>query len=220
MTRNSFGTTVWSSRRTMIVAVALVVQMGAASVWATDRDRSRHRGYVDGSEVAELANDGDELIEVSIRGPLLRMVSEAIGQESEEMAGFIGQIVSISAVVVELDEDDDGRARAVARDMTEGLENKGWEKLARVREDDMSVTVLVLFDDEGEELEGLTVLVFERGDQFVFANIAGRIDLGLIGKLGLQLGIPGLKELTGGVFKPDVKKHKKYKKKRSKKSRE
>ena len=209
MTRNSFRTTVRPSHRTIITAVVFMAQMGVASVWAAARDRSRHRGYVDGSEVAELAGDDEKLIEVSIQGPLLRMVSEAVGHESEEMAGFLGQIVSISAVVVEVDEDDEDRARAVARNMTEDLENKGWEKLARVREDDMSVTVLALFDDKGEELEGLTVFVSERGDKFVFANIAGRIDLGLIGQLGLHLGIPGLEELTGGAFKTDAKKHKK-----------
>lgn len=196
------------------VLAVLVALAGATSAVAADRARDRHPGVVDGSEFAALAHNDDKLIEVNIHGPLLRMVAQAVGHESEELADLLGQIVSISAVVLELGDDSAG-VRALADDMAETLEGKGWELLARIRESDTNVTVMVLHDSNNEELNGLVVFVSDDGDKFVFVNIAGRIDLGLVGKLGMQLGVPGLEELTGGAFHSSKKaKGKKHSKKR------
>ena len=63
--------------------------------------------------------------------------------------------------------------------------------------------VLILYDDSA--IDGLTVMVGE-GKELVFANIAGRIDLELIGRLATKLNVPGLEELTGGHWKSDRKK--------------
>ena len=56
-----------------------------------------------------------------------------------------------------------------------------------------------------EELEGLTVIVSEGNDELVFANIAGRIDLELVGRIAKHLGVPGLDELTGLHLQTAVK---------------
>lgn len=178
-----------------LTVLALAAAMGIVGLTdASASEPSKHRGYVDGSVFAELAEDDDRLIEVTIRGPLLKIASKAIAIEDEALGEFLDQIVSINAVIVETDKDVDRVARLI-REITERLEDRDWERLARIREDDTNITVYVLYDDE--VIDGITVFVSE-GDEIVFANIAGRIDLALIGNLGSKLHIPGLKALAGG----------------------
>jgi len=175
---------------------ALAVAAVASPVLAGDGDHKRHRGYVDGSAFAELANDDSTLIEVSIDGALLKTVAAALGEENKEIGEFLGGIVSISAVVVEDARDDNGTVVSLAAKIADDLKEDGWEQIARVRQDGEGVMVLVLRDDKNEDLlAGVTVMVSEDADNMVFANIAGRIDLGMVAKLATGLGVPGLEEL-------------------------
>ena len=191
------------------MVTAVVVGVATSPLVAGDGDYKRHRGYVDGSAFAELAGEHGTLIEVSISGPLLRTVAAALGKENEEIGGFLGGIVSISAVVVEDADDDDGSALAIAAKTAEDLKEDGWEQIARVREHGEGVTVLVLLDDKNEgSLAGVTVMVSENGDNVVFANIAGRIDLSMVAELATGLGLPGLEELSNLDLGDAVKKSK------------
>ncbi len=199
----------------IIAVVALFTPIGVTTTQALERDRDHHRGYVDGSVLAELANEDDTLIEISIKGPLLRMVAKAVGHESNELAEFLGQIISINAIVLELEGDREPLQHTIGK-LVKLLQDKGWERIARVQEDESNVAVFVLYDRRMEELEGLTVIVSEGSDELVFANIAGRIDLELIGRIGRQLGVPGLDELTGLHLQTAVK-DRKIKKERKKK---
>ncbi len=197
------------SVKSLGLVAATVVGMASASALARDGDHKRHRGYVDGSAFAALASEDGTLIEVSINGPLLKTVASALGEENEEIAGFLGGIVSISAVVIEDADDDDGDARAMAAKIADDLKEDGWDQVARVREGDESVTVLVLLDDKHEgSLAGITVMVSEGEGEIVFANIAGRIDLSLVGKFAHGFGLPGLDQLVGMDLEDAVKKSK------------
>lgn len=193
--------TVW---RVPLVALVTLCMSNVNAVALGEDDWSRHPGYVDGSAFAELAGEDDTLIEVSIRGPLLEMVSKALSHSDEGVSKLLEDIVSISAVIVEV-EDNADRARRMTSEMIDRLNEKGWERLVRIRDDDANVVVFVLIDDG--DINGLTVIVTERNEgKLVFANIAGQINLDAIGELGANFGIPGLGELTGGDFKADVKK--------------
>ena len=216
MTMKAFHPGQLASGLWIIAVVALFTPIGVTTTQALERDRDHHRGYVDGSVLAELANEDDTLIEISIKGPLLRMVAKAIGHESSELSEFLGQIISINAIVLELEGDREPLQPAVGK-LVNLLQDKGWERIARVQEDDSYVAVFVLYDSRMEELEGLTVIVSEDGDELVFANIAGRIDLELVGRIGKQLGVPGLDELTG-LHLQSAAKDRKIKKERKKRS--
>ncbi len=203
----------WKSARIVspIAILAAVVSVGVSPALAGDRDRDRHRGYVDGSEFAGLAEEDSLLVEVSLSGSLLKMVAKAVGNEVGEAADLLSDIVSIHAVVVGIEENAD-RARRMVGEMGDHLTGSGWDRLAQVREDDVHVMVFALPADDGA-IDGLTVMVSERSeDTLVFANIAGRIDLELVAKLGSGLDIPGLEHLAGHSLKSEIKKHKKHKK--------
>lgn len=200
-----------TNRLTWVTSLAVVAAIGNAGLTsASASEPNKHRGYVDGSAFADLADEDDKLIEVTIRGPLLKIASKAISSEDEDLGEFLDQIVSINAVIVETDKDADHIARLIG-EMTERLEDRNWERLARIREDDTNVAVYVLYDDE--VIDGITVFVSE-GDEIVFANIAGRIDLALIGNLGSKLHIPGLEALSGGDWEAKTKKMKRRRRSR------
>ena len=196
-------------RPALWMITALAVGVATSPALAGDGNHKRHRGYVDGSAFAKFANDDSTLIEVSIDGALLKTVAAALGQENDDVGEFLGGIVSISAVVVEDADDDNGSVVSLAAKIAEDLLEDGWEQIARVREGGEGVIVLVLLDDEDEGLlAGVTVMVNEDGDNMVFANIAGSIDLGMAAKLATGLGLPGLEELRNLDLGDAVKKSK------------
>ena len=74
------------------------------------------------------------------------------------------------------------------------LLERGWIRLAKIKDGSEQVSVLILSDDEA--IHGLTVMVSDTGDgSFVFANVVGSIDLAAIQRLGEQMNIPGLDQL-------------------------
>lgn len=192
----------------LVTAVAFSVV--TPSVMARHGDQKPHRGYVDGSAFAELATGDETLIEVSISGALLKMVAAALGQENEAIGSFLDGIVSINAVVIEDAEDGDDSAARMAAGLVRDLKKDGWDQVAHVREPDEEVTVLVLLDDKHEgSLSGITVMVCDsEGNNIVFANIAGRIDLSIAGKVAQGLSIPGLEQLANFDLGDAIKKSK------------
>jgi hypothetical protein len=75
------------------------------------------------------------------------------------------------------------------------LLKKNWVRLAKVRDGSEQVSVLILNDETS--IRGLTVMVSDSGPggSFVFANVAGLIDLAAIQRLGEQMNIPGLDQI-------------------------
>ncbi len=188
------------------LSAALIVLALAppASGQARRRNAERHPGYVDGSAFAELAGDDDNVIEISISGPLLKMLSGAIGQKNEELGDLLDGIVSINAVVVELSGGNGDKAVRLARSTAKELVGDGWDQLVRVqRKGDANVVVLAHHDDE--EIDGLVVLVVEGDDQVVFANIAGTLDLANLARLGMNFDVAGFEDIADEIMQQAVR---------------
>ena len=187
-------------RNRCVVAVALMLAV-ATSARAQER-RITHPGYVSSAPFLEFSDDvGDDgtVVEISIRGELLRAVAKGLAASDPEVARLIGRLVAVNAVIVEVeDEDRRDSARRLVRDTHARLLRQGWEPLARVRERDAAVHVLVRSDGDDGEVLGLTVMVVDTGaasgqrPQLIFANIAGVLDLAQIGRIGQGLKLPGL----------------------------
>ncbi|MFQ5494217.1 MAG: DUF4252 domain-containing protein [Phycisphaerae bacterium] len=185
----------------LILGCIASASLVTSPVAAAAKKPKRHPGYVDGSQFAELAEEDGLLVEVSLAGPLLKMVTSAIGGQSEDAAELLGDIVSIHAVVVGVEESEDRDLGRIINAFDEELRDDGWQRLARVREENNHVLVLAL-PGEDDALSGLTVVVRDSDeDVLVFANIAGSIHLDMIAQLGMQLDIPGLEELSEAAAK-------------------
>ena len=150
-------------------------------------------GYVDGSAFVELAGDDATTIEVSLHGALLK----ALAGIDPELSEIIGGLESIHAVVLEIEDSDTAdRVRDLMSRTEKKLIGQKWERLARIKDGESVIKVLVLNDEKA--IRGLTIMVAEFDeDQIVFVNIAGEIDLAALAKLGEQLDIPGLDQLGG-----------------------
>ena len=174
-----------------IAGCLLLVGLASPAV-AESKSLDRLPGYVDGQAFVDLAGDDAVTVEISIHGALLK----ALASVDEDLEGMVGGLESIHAVILEVENDEaTRRIRELMREIERKLLAQGWQRLARVKEQDAEIKVLVLNDDEA--ILGLVVLIAGE-DESVFANVAGKLDLSAIAKIGESFDIPGLDELGDG----------------------
>lgn len=178
-----------------LAGLALVLALATLAAGAAERrGEAAVPGFVDGTKLAELAGDDAVSVEVTLGKALLKPILHA----DPQLEALAGGLESIYALVLEIE--SPAVAEQVVREVREiesRLVARGWERVARVRERDEEVKVLVLVEDE-QTYGGLVVLVVDRSGaaaEVVFANIAGRIDLAAIERLGEQLELPGLSDI-------------------------
>ncbi len=166
-----------------VVAVVLVAPAAAAAPKVV--------GFVDGSEFIDLAGDDAVSVEISLQGALLKILTGV----DEDLSRLAGGLESIHAVVLELEDDrTKQRLAQIAGETEKRLLGRGWDRLARVREADAEVKILVLNDEEA--IQGLVVIVLEHEEaEFVFVNIAGTLDLSALAQLGERMDLPGLDQI-------------------------
>ena len=162
MTKNTSMTTRFRWSRFVLPVVVGTAMLAADGAAAGEREHEKLPGYVDVSGFAELADEDSELVEVSIHGPLLKVLARAAGDQQAGLNAVFAGIQSISAVIVE-DTGQMDRAKKKMREIADQLKEKGWERIALVREASQMVLVYVHVDDEeGEEsIDGLVVMVKE-----------------------------------------------------------
>jgi len=185
------------SRLPWVLVVSSAFWWGARTAPAQERDVTYLPGYVNGDvfrDLADEAPDDTTLIDVTLDGPLLRVLAKSFASQNDQMGSILTGLEAINAVIIGFDEEAEPlmwRARQEIRDIVEDLPKHGWSRLARVREKDQEIYVLARH--KGEDICGLAVLVSEQnGEQIIFVNIVGKIDLAKMGLLGEGLNLPGL----------------------------
>ena len=184
------------SNRNLVATTAvclLLLALFASPAVAQKTSLERLPGYVDGAAFLDLVGDDAVTVEVSIHGSLLK----ALLGVDPDLKAMAGGLESIHAVILEVeDQDTAAKIKDLMRQIESKLMSKGWQRMFRVKEEDAEVKVLVLNDEEA--IHGLVVLIAGDDDEFVFANIAGILDLAAIAKIGESFDIPGLDELGNG----------------------
>lgn len=155
---------------------------------------------VDGDELISIFGEEAIQVEVNLGGALLGMANKAIQEE-----GDIGRtrLEGISVLIFDLDRIGGGdldsridRARDRLRDIEDRLKRRGWERMARVREDGTDLSVLVQSRDE-VTIGGMAVLGIDREEgTAMFVNLCGIIDLDALDALGEQFDLD-LPEMDG-----------------------
>ncbi len=149
-------------------------------------------GYVD-LRTFEAWFDASPTLEVSIKGPLLRLVAEASRYEDPDLAEMLAGLraIQVRGFPLRRSEFDDVARRA--SEMADRLEAEGWDTVIRVRKDDEQVDMHVKVHDG--EIAGMVVMVVQPGyDETVFLNIVGAIDPEQIGRLGRKFNIGRLQD--------------------------
>ena len=137
------------------------------------------------------AFDAEPLVEVNLRGSLLRLAAEATRAEGPEAALMLDGLRSVTVRVYGLDEvrgDVVGHMTRFGRD----FESDGWFTMVRVRadpypdpeDDSMDGDVWVYVRDDGDLFDGLAVMAIDRDeDTAAFVVVDGTIDPAQVGAL-------------------------------------
>jgi len=177
-------------RRAALAFLLAAFVAGAAPAFA-EVDYTKLPGYVDKDSLVDEVGEDDVKIEIWLPGSLLRIVKGV----DPELGELVDGLELAQALVVETD-DEAKTAELLKRfQATEsGLLKRGWVRLAKIQDGGENVRVLILTKEE--TIRGLVVMVGDRAaGEFVFANVAGVIDLAAIQRLGRRMEIPGLNNL-------------------------
>ncbi|MCP3957980.1 MAG: DUF4252 domain-containing protein [bacterium] len=174
------------------LALALVLAaLCAPAGWAQDAKKP-HPGHFPLDELDILSRD-ELVIEINLKGPLLRLVAAATRGEEPEFADLIGNLEAVRVRVAELEEVDAKEVREGMGRASGWLDDNGWDVIVRTREDDEEV--YVYSRDDGDEIAGLAVLVVDAaGGEVVLVNIVGNVDWSQLEKLAEALDIPQLSQ--------------------------
>jgi hypothetical protein len=133
--------------RRIVHVVPCVLALGlVASPAHAGWDASGVDGHVDLSALVALADEHPEIavVEVTIPRSLLKAISRADEGEEEGSDRAFG-LEWVSAVILEIEDPAvQEEARAFFADTERRLAKEGWERLARIREEDARVNVFIL----------------------------------------------------------------------------
>ena len=162
-------------------------------VMAADSDVQNHPGFVDFSALTEIAAI-EPSVEISLKGPLLNMITNLIRSEDEEAADFISKLLRVTVNVFESDNIDVDEVASTMSVMAEDLDSEGWERVVRVREDGNHVDIYFRLAEDADVIYGIAIMVAEPGET-VLVNIVGNISTDDISALGRRFELDELVDL-------------------------
>ena len=160
---------------------------------AADNDIEDHPGYVDFSGLRVIAGT-EPKVEISLKAPLLNMITNLIRAEDDMAADFISKLMRVTVNVFESDSINVAEVADSMEDISADLDEQGWERVVRVREEESHVDIYMRLSESGEFIHGIAIMVAEPGDT-VMVNIVGEISGDDIAALGRRFDIDELMEL-------------------------
>lgn len=189
-----------------------------ASVVSAQSNESykEHPGYIDFGSFEQFQN-AERMVDVSIKGPLLKFVAKATAGEDPELSKLLDELVLIQVNVFSIEDDQLDDVDSIIQSASKSLAGKQWQRMVRVHEYGQHVEVYLQFGD-ADVLTGLAVMALgddekteEEEQQAVFVNIVGKIDPEQLAKLSSKFNIPRLDELSFGEHHEEDKEDKENK---------
>lgn len=134
-------------------------------------------GYVDFGDLS--ATYGEPKVTINLGGTMLNFVGIMTSGESPETSELISKLKGIRVQIYAMDEDVSA-AKSQFGKTKKSLKSSGWEPIVQINEDDEQV--LVYMKMEGDNMEGMTVMVVD-DDEAVFVNIIGQLNPAELGKV-------------------------------------
>lgn len=162
-------------------------------VLAADNNLESHPGYVDFSTLTAIAATPPS-VEISLKAPLLNMITNLIRSEDEEAADFISKLLRVTVNVFESDSIDVDEVASSMSVVAEDLDSTGWDRVVRIREDENHVDIYFRLADTSDVIYGIAIMVAEPGET-VLVNIVGDISTDDISALGRRFELDELVDL-------------------------
>ena len=131
--------------------------------------QSGHPGQVDFNSLAGF-EDTNVTVDIHLGGWLLSWAKAAA--DDEEDLNFLSQVESVRVKVFEVSARKSYRKQA--NQVVKSLLDDGWERFARVTEDDNWVHILV--KGNADRLQGITVIAMDDDAEAVLVNISGQLN--------------------------------------------
>ena len=171
-------------------ALCLAAALAPAAAVAAEQAVEEHPGYVDFSRLSALAGV-EPVIEVSLKAPMLNMITNLVPEEEQDAADFISKLLRVTVRVFEGPQLD---VPAIAETMAEiaaDLDAEGWERVVRVRDGDEHVDIYFRLSNAADLIHGIAIMVAEP-QETVLVNVVGDIDDDDIAALGRRFDIDEL----------------------------
>jgi hypothetical protein len=182
----------------MIVFLAVALWM--ASDTAAQTPLADEPGFVDFSQQA-LFEDDALAIHVSVKDPMIQLVSEATRESDPELADVLAQLKAVEVHVFDVGEDVSDQVRGDITRQARQLQERGWTEAISIRLRDTRGHVFLRIEDKVPV--GLAALYHDgKGHEAVFVNIVGRIEPAQIGRLAAKLELDVLSEAVRGQMPP------------------
>jgi hypothetical protein len=162
-------------------------------VLAADNDLESHPGYVDFSTLTAIAAT-EPTVEISLKAPLLNMITNLIRNEDEEAADFISKLLRVTVNVFESDDIDVDEIASSMSTMAEDLDSVGWDRVVRIREDESHVDIYFRLADASDVIYGIAIMIAGPGET-VLVNIVGDISTDDISALGRRFELDELVDI-------------------------
>jgi hypothetical protein len=176
----------------------------AASVAAKDKgkavDYTKHPGYVD-FDALDIFSDEDAKVEVYLKQPMLNLMSKFIEHEDPELFEMFGKLMLVRVQVFEASRELTAKFETESSKIVKTLDDKGWERVVRVREHDEQVYVYLKPSEGYEWIQGIVVIAIEDYDEAVFVNIVGDIHPDDIHRLGEHFDVEELDSIRYEIKK-------------------
>ncbi len=137
---------------------------------------------------------GQIFVEVNIPESLIAMGASVVEKQEPDVAKLLRGVKGIHLDVIGLNDKNRDQIEQRARGLRQTLSQKGWERIVVVEQREQDVGVYLKMDSKSV-IQGLTVVVLDKRQQAVFANIVGDIKPEQIAMLGERLRLDPLKQL-------------------------
>ena len=154
----------------------------STSVVAQEVDLKDRPGYIDLSEI-KIPVDSDEITEISLGPPLLRMITQFQENGDEELTETLEGIFSIQVKSFEVNEQQAEEMKPIIKKIEEKIYKDNWIRLIQVKKKH-ELTIIAMKYVENMAV-GLFLMSVKPNDESTFMNIVGNINLSDLGKLNL-----------------------------------
>jgi hypothetical protein len=176
--------------RTILMALVLLSFLISSQVLAGKI--SDEAGFVD-LDWIKIPDSASEVQDIDLSAILMSVASDAKDNGDEELAQVLEMVRSIRVKGYSVDDESAGEASKAVEKITKHLKDNDWKRLIYLKDDDEVVSISTKYD--GSDLVGLMAVVFKPGEEVMFANVVGDLDLPVLMKLVGSMDGDGLDDL-------------------------
>lgn len=163
-------------------------------------DYTKHPGYVD-FDALQIFDEDDAKVEVYLKQPMLNLMRKFVEQEDPELFDILGKLMLVRVQVFEATRELAAKWELESSKTIKVLDDKGWERVVRVREEDQHVYVYLKPSENYEWIQGIVVIAIEDYEEAVFVNIVGDIRPDDVQKLGEHFDVEELDSIRYEIKK-------------------